>query len=113
VKTNKQAAMLSSLRTKMFYKLQCRTALEPTLALRAVISFLYSSNYNCCQVNQSCVDRGLEVKIPGTSCTDTVCQCRWRDGYLPDGQFCIMVEKCDVGHEMTLDGVLLHTTESY
>ena len=53
----------------------------------------------------TCVDSGQEVKTPGTSSTNTVCQCR--DGYVPDGQFCIMAENCDVGKESTPDGVLL------
>jgi len=71
----------------------------------------------CCCKLTSCVtfvDRGQEIEIPGTRCYNTVCRCRWRDGFVPAGDhFCTEGPKCLKGQEMSAGGVLLCSIETY
>ena len=58
-----------------------------------------------------CAERGREKKTAGTPCSDTECQCNWREGYTPDGDFCDKtVSKCEVGKAIARLGLLVSIT---
>ena len=49
---------------------------------------------------------GQDTEVEGTPCADTVCKCRSRDCYVPDGDFCRKeVRECDLGEELLHDGM--------
>jgi len=58
-------------------------------------------------------ERGMEIEVNGTSCADTVCRCRERDGYVRDGKFCQRPRKCDKGTEWFSGGEFLCSVQSY
>ena len=56
-----------------------------------------------------CVE-GQKIKTNGTPCADTVCECKYREGYITDGHYCTRVDECLAGHEMSPRGTFFSWT---
>jgi len=65
---------------------------------------------NC--VMMTCSE-GREIKVNGTSCADTFCPCRERDGYVEEGHYCLRVRECDKGREWFSGGEFFCSVQSY